>query len=117
MHLHRKQWDVWHFVKGAALVRLYYHNTRENQFAWVGPGETIAIPPGVSHGFYTPDGCILLYALTEEYDGTDEYGWHFADGLSTAIPPEFQEEWPVTVDGLQLSDRDAYALNLAEFDG
>lgn len=117
MHLHRKQWDVWHFVKGAALVRLYYHDDGANAFLWMGPGDTLAIQPGVSHGFYTPDGCILLYALTEEYDGTDEYGWHFTDGLSTAIPPEFQEEWPVTIEGLNISDRDAFALSLAEFDG
>ena len=117
MHLHRKQWDVWHFVKGAALVRLYYHDDGVNDFLWMGPGDTLAIPPGVSHGFYTPDGCILLYALTEEYDGTDEYGWHFADGLSTAIPPEFQEEWPTASKDLNISDRDIYAPSLSELDG
>lgn len=117
MHLHRKQWDVWHFVRGAALVRLFDHSSGRNDFIWAGPGDTIAIPPGLSHGFYTPDGCILLYALTEEYDGTDEYGWYFADGLSTAIPPEFQEEWPISTEGLNVSDRDVFAANLAEFDG
>ena len=115
MHLHRKQWDIWHIVKGAALVRTYNHETGENAFVWAGPQYTIAIPPGLSHGFYTPDGCILLYGLTQEYDGSDEYGWYFADGLGGAIPPEFQDEWPVNPDGLNISERDSLAVRLEEF--
>ena len=115
MHLHRKQWDIWHFVKGFALVRTYNHDTNEQAFVWAGPGDTIAIPPGLSHGFYTPDGCILLYALTEEYDGSDEFGWHFSDGLSAQGVTEWRDEWPTDPTGLNISLRDLGAARLSEF--
>lgn len=111
MHLHKRQWDVWHFVKGAALVRTYVHG-ESDFYLWAGPGYTIAIPPGVSHGFYTPDGCILMYALTEEYDGSDEFGWHWSDGID--LNAEFAEEWPTDPSGLLISERDMKAGRLGE---
>jgi dTDP-4-dehydrorhamnose 3,5-epimerase-like enzyme len=74
---------------------------------------TLAIPPGVSHGFYTPEGCILTYALTEEYDGSDEFGWPFSDGLDLSV--EFADEWPTDPSGLNISLRDLGAARLAEF--
>lgn len=117
MHRHLAQWDVWHLVRGSALVRTYDHETGRNTYTWAGPGVTIAIPPRLSHGFYTPDGCILMYGLTNEYDGTDEYGWRWSDGLSTAVPPEFQEEWPTDPTGLNISERDLTAPRLVDFDG
>src|SRR5262245_36384583 len=79
MHVHREQWDVWHFAAGDALVRL------DDRLIEAYPGSTIVIPPGVAHGYYTPRGCLLIYGLTREYDGTDEYGWFPFDGL---------EGWP-----------------------
>ena len=112
MHLHRKQWDVWHFVSGFALVRIFHHDLEQDFFIWAGPGYTIAIPPGISHGFYTPDGCTLLYALTEEYDGSDEFGWHFSDGIGGG---EFADEWPTEPTDLNVSTRDLSAPRLAEF--
>ena len=112
MHLHRKQWDIWHFVSGAALVRVFYHDLGHDFFIWAGAGYTLAIPPGISHGFYTPDGCTLLYALTEEYDGSDEFGWHFSDGIGLG---EFADEWPTDPTDLNISTRDLSAPRLAEF--
>lgn len=112
MHLHRKQWDIWHFVRGWALVRTFDHDGNDF-YQWAGPGTTLAIPPGMSHGFYTPDGCILLYALTEEYDGSDEFGWHFADGVD--LNSEFADEWPTDPTGLNVSTRDLQAARLGEF--
>ena len=113
MHLHRRQHDIWHFVKGHALVRIFDHETLEDAYTWAGPGQTIAIPPGKSHGFYTPDGCVLLYALTEEYDGSDEHGWRWWDGVDPQI--EFSDEWPRVIDNLIVSDRDINAPRLTEF--
>lgn len=115
MHLHRKQWDVWHFVKGTALVRLYDHAARSNYFEWVDAGTTIAIPPGLSHGFYTPAGCTLMYALTEEYDGSDEYGWYFSDGVTHGPRSGFADDWPTVPSDLNISLRDLGAARLAEF--
>jgi dTDP-4-dehydrorhamnose 3,5-epimerase-like enzyme len=115
MHLHRSQFDIWHIVKGAALVRTFDHLTGDDRYGWFGAGYTIAIPPGLSHGFYTPDGCILLYGLTEEYDGSDEFGWHFSDGIDPA--EEYSVEWPTDPSDLNISERDLRAPRLAEFAG
>ena len=113
MHRHLVQWDVWHFVSGYALVRTFDHRTGLDFYQWGTPGKTIAIPPGMSHGFYTPEGCILLYGLTAEYDGSDEYGWYFADGIDPRA--EFSNEWPTDPTGLNISLRDLGAARLAEF--
>ncbi len=117
MHFHKRQWDIWHIVKGSALVRTYNHMDDEQAFVWATPGMTLAIPPGLSHGFYTPDGCILLYGLTEEYDGSDEFGWHFSDGLEAPGVNEWRDEWPTDPSGLNISLRDLGAARLAEFRG
>ena len=113
MHFHKRQWDIWHFVKGSALVRTRSKDGVDH-YQWAGPGQVIAIPPRMSHGFYTPDGCILLYALTEEYDGSDEFGWYFADGIDADM--EFADEWPTTPDGLLISERDLRAQRLSAFE-
>lgn len=113
MHLHRKQWDIWHFVEGKALVRLYNHDLKENFWIEAGPGHVIAIPPGLSHGFYTENGCILTYLLTEEYvptgqPGSDEFGWVPFDGTNDA-------RWPAIANGLRVSERDYTAPRLVDF--
>lgn len=81
MHAHKLQHDIWHFTEGRAFVQLYDHRTGELSSFWAKKKSTIVIPPGVSHGFYTPGGCTLIYALTREYDGTDEYEWNALDPL------------------------------------
>lgn len=111
MHLHKRQWDIWHIVSDEALVRLYDHRTGEGAFVRLDSTMTLAIPPGVSHGFYTERGCILMYALTEEYDGSDEYGWYPFDGLTEGDHPG----WPKSHLGLVISERDIRAPRLAEF--
>ena len=131
MHLHKRQWDIWHFVSGSALVRLRYedkdplkahfyatarpdlYDLTDDEFCRLDAGSTLAIPPGVSHGFYTEEGCILLYALTEEYDGTDEYGWYPFDGLTEDSHPG----WPRDHIGLIVSERDLRATRLEDFEG
>ena len=118
MHLHRRQFDLWHFVSGSALVRLVYHDEGiENIFMRLDAGSTLAIPPGVSHGFYTTEGCTLLYALTEEYipfgePGCDEWGWYPFDGLTDESHPG----WPRNHLGVVVSERDLRATRLDEFE-
>jgi dTDP-4-dehydrorhamnose 3,5-epimerase-like enzyme len=72
---------------------------------------TIAIPPGVAHGFYTEEGCVLLYALSEEYDGTDEYGFWPFSGLTEDSHPG----WPRDHIGIVVSERDLRAPKLEDF--
>jgi len=119
MHLHKKQWDVWRFASDRAWVRLYAHGTGEQAFVNADKDVILAIPPGISHGFYTVTGCILVYALTEEYDGTDEYGWFPFDGLTDqdAIARFAITDggWPTAHYGLIVSERDLRAPRLSEF--
>lgn len=111
MHLHRKQWDLWHFVSGSALVRIVHPDGTEF-YQRADAGLTLAIAPGHAHGFYTEDGCVLMYALTEEYDGTDEYGFYPFDGLRENSHPG----WPRNHIGLIVSERDIRATRLESFD-
>jgi dTDP-4-dehydrorhamnose 3,5-epimerase-like enzyme len=110
LHLHKRQWDIWHFVSGSALVRLRTAEG-EDYFGRLDAGSVLAIPPNVSHGFYTEEGCVLLYALTEEYTGDDEFGWYPFDGLTEDSHPG----WPRDHIGLIVSERDLRAPRLAEF--
>ena len=112
MHSHRSQWDIWRFVSDEALVRLYDPIASDETFIVGNKDVVIAIPPGVAHGFYTEDGCILVYALTNEYDGTDERGFYPFDGLTSTSHPG----WPRHHYGLQISERDLRAPRLSEFE-
>lgn len=116
MHLHRKQWDIWRFVSDSALVRLVDHVSGDQVWIEAASDSVIAIPPGISHGFYTESGCILVYALTEEYTGSDEFGWYPFDG-HLFMPAYARVKWPKNHSGLNISERDLRAPRLAEFRG
>lgn len=70
--------------------------------------KTIAIPPGISHGFYTKEGVLLEYALTVEYTGTDEFEWNAYSG-----PPR-PSDWPSS-EWVIRSERDRLAPSFSEF--
>ena len=61
--------------------------------------ELLEIPVGVGHGFFSPAGSAVLYAVTEYYDGTDEFGVRH-DDPALAIP------WPDGADDAVVSERD-----------
>ena len=122
MHLHRKQWDIWRFTSDGALVRLYDHVSGDEAFVRGDKSNVIAIPPGISHGFYTKSGCTLVYGLTEEYDGTDEFGWFPLDPQTYNIAAPIAETqmhlrfgWPRSHAGLNISERDLRAPRLEDF--
>lgn len=114
MHAHKRQYDIWHFTAGQAQVQLYDHRTGEWQNLKVGTGQTIVIPPGVSHGFYTHYGCTLTYYLTEEFDGSDEFGW---DALDPDFPGATAWDFRTAMIDLPVvrSQRDLTAPSLADF--
>ena len=79
-HWHRRQWDMWFFVRGMAQVVLYDlrpESPTHRQTNVVVMGERapalLAIPIGVAHGYRVlgtqPAG--LLYHTTEAYDPKD----------------------------------------------
>lgn len=118
MHMHKKQWDIWRFVKGRAWVRLHDTETSDEAFLVGDENVVIAIPPGISHGFYTLAGATLVYALTNEYDGSDEYGWYPFDGLSDQATDMFElslDGWPTHHYNVNISERDLRAPRLADF--
>lgn len=119
MHLHAVQHDVWRFTEGRAWVRLYDPKTEDQAFVSAGQDVVLAIPPLVAHGFYTVTGCTLVYALTEEYTGQDEYGFFPFDGLPDRDAYDRYRQtldgWPTAHYGLIVSERDMRAPSLAEF--
>lgn len=62
------------------------------------------IPVGVAHGFYFPELSCLVYGVTSGFDGTDEFGCHWADA---ALGLEWPCESPL------LSERDRTAGSYA----
>lgn len=111
MHAHKRQYDIWHFSQGSAFVQLFDHRTGEHQSFQADSRSTIVIPPGVSHGLVALTAVQLIYFLTEEYDGTDEFGW---DAFDSDFPG--RSEWAQRWSGIFVrSPRDINAPSLAEF--
>lgn len=79
MHSHVFQWDVWRFTSDGARVVLHDPATGGTRTVPADKECVVAIPPGIAHGFWTERGCTLLYALTNEFDGSDESGFFMWD--------------------------------------
>lgn len=117
LHLHRRQMDRWVIGTGRAFVALVdvrpmlaggdapVVETRE-----LAADDWVQIPAGVAHGFMALEPVELVYLVTTEYDGSDEAGFAWDDGLA-AVP------WPLpapTPDGRPiLSGRDRSNPSLA----
>lgn len=117
IHLHRRQLDYWVVVSGRAFVALVDVRplvagvgTPIVETHELSADDWVVIPAGVGHGFLALEPLELLYLVTNEYDGTDEYGFTWDDPLA-AVP------WPAalpTVDGRPiLSERDRTTPTLA----
>jgi dTDP-4-dehydrorhamnose 3,5-epimerase len=119
LHYHRRQLDYWTVLEGRALVALVdvrpvladssarsLVETRE-----LGAMENVVIPSGVAHGFLALEPLVLMYLVTNEYDGSDELGFAWDD-------PDVGIPWPRipgTADGRPiLSDRDRSNPTLRE---
>lgn len=105
LHFHRRQADLWLLLEGqiqVVLVDLRRRNHLESASIHLSAGhpETLLIPPGVAHGFLALTDCRLLYWVSEEFDGSDEYGIRWND---PAIGIAWEREDPI------LSERDASA--------
>lgn len=110
LHLHRRQSDLWIVLSGVAFVTLVdvrpmladrLHGPLVRT-ATLSRDDTVVIPPHVAHGFLAVEPLELLYIVTSEYDGTDEWGFSWDD-------PDVGVDWPrvPTSDGRPiLSDRD-----------
>jgi dTDP-4-dehydrorhamnose 3,5-epimerase len=101
--------DYWIVLDGHAFVALVdirpiatggspVVETRE-----LGTDDTVTIPVGVAHGFLALTQLVLLYIVTSEYDGSDEFGFRWNDPWAAVPWPRV----PTTPDGMPiLSERD-----------
>jgi len=108
MHYHLRQSDLCYVASGnifMALVDLRSDPPLKEELE-LGDSESILIPPGVAHGYTTEEGAIVCYLLTEEVDGSDEFGFRY-DDRDAAI------RWPVAAPRLSERDRDAGTLSAA----
>lgn len=114
LHFHLRQTDMWVVLEGSAHVSLVDIRGHLGGGAaspptlseLLGPGEAIVIPEGVAHGLWALEPVTLLYLVTNEYDGTDEYG--FAWNV-----PEAAALWPAGQPILSVRDRTAPSLAAA----
>lgn len=110
LHLHRRQADLWVLAEGRAVIglvdvrpRLEGGGPARATTLEAGPGDAVYLPAGIAHGFYARDDIMLIYLVTNEYDGSDELGFAWDD-------PTVGIAWP---DGRPtLSERDASAPSL-----
>ncbi len=114
LHFHRRQTDFWAVLEGTAHVAvvdlrermrdLNFDERPRHSIHVIEAGGAIVIPPGVAHGFWALDDVSLLYLVTEEYDGSDEYGFAWNDALAGV-------SWPAGAP--VLSERDAKAPSMS----
>lgn len=103
LHYHRHQADLWYVVAGRAQVGLTDLRSRGEVASEIielsaDDASTLYIPPGVAHGFLALEDLDLIYAVTAEYDASDEYGVAWDD---PALDIRWQSDSPI------LSARDA----------
>ncbi|MER3455039.1 MAG: dTDP-4-dehydrorhamnose 3,5-epimerase [Acidimicrobiia bacterium] len=112
LHYHLRQSDFWFLVEGKALVGLYDFRRSsitkgESQIIELSAErpQGLYIPPGVLHGYYALEDCVLMYLVDQVYDGTDEHGVFWNDS-------ELGLDWPV--ENPVLSQRDLSNPKLSE---
>lgn len=108
MHYHLRQSDLCYVVTGTvfmALVDLRSDPPLKEELS-LADSESILIPAGVAHGYATAKGATVCYLLTEEVDGSDEFGFRYDD-------PEAAIGWPIAAPTLSDRDRDAGTLAAA----
>ncbi|MCG8416838.1 MAG: dTDP-4-dehydrorhamnose 3,5-epimerase family protein [Proteobacteria bacterium] len=90
MHYHLRQDDLWLVLRGhvtVALADIRPAQKRRVERFDVTAGGGVYIPRGVAHGFYAHDDVLLIYYVTNYYDGTDELGIAWDD-------PDLAIPWP-----------------------
>ena len=112
VHVHRAHWDYLFVVSGEMLIGLHdmrpdsptYRMSAQRRLQGESPC-SIAVPPGVAHGFYFASAATYFYAVSRYWTPSDELGCRWDDpGLGLSWPAEE----PL------LSPRDATAAGYAD---
>ena len=104
MHFHLRQADLWLLIDGecATAVTDLRPALRGghplSEIVPMKPGDALYIPPRVAHGFLAVTDMALVYLVSHEYDGTDEYGFAWDD-------PAAAIEWPAEPTIISARDR------------
>lgn len=91
LHFHCNQDDLWYLASGTIQVALVDLRPRggapqvETLELDSEHPATLYIPRGVAHGFCSLTSCDLFYWVTQEFDGSDEFGIHWNDS-TLAVP-------------------------------
>lgn len=112
VHVHANHWDYLCVIDGEMLLGV--HDMRPHSPTYrlaaqrrlpADPPVSIAIPPGVAHGFYFASATTYFYAVSHYWNPSDELGCRWDD-------PQLNLSWP-TADPV-LSPRDAAASSYGE---
>jgi dTDP-4-dehydrorhamnose 3,5-epimerase len=95
MHFHYRQADLWILLEGRALAAttdlrgLAGKGSVElrSQVIELTPGDSLYIPRLVAHGFWAIEETLLLYLVSNGYDGTDEHGFAWNDAAAAIAWP------------------------------
>jgi dTDP-4-dehydrorhamnose 3,5-epimerase len=93
MHFHLRQADLWLLVEGECataatdLRPALRGGQAASEVIVKKPADALLIPPRVAHGFLAITDMALVYLVSHEYDGTDEYGFAWDD-------PAARISWP-----------------------
>jgi len=101
MHYHLRQTDLCYVSRGRvylALVDLRADPVKD-EFR-LDESESVLIPAGVAHGYVAEVDATMCYLLTEEIDGSDEFGFRWDD-------PKAGIHWPIAAPILSTRDRGA----------
>jgi len=112
VHVHPSHWDYLFVVSGAMLIGLHDMRPRSPTYRtsaqrWLRAESpcSIAVPPGVAHGFCFPSAATYFYSVSEYWNPSDEFGCRWDD-------PELGLSWPTS--NPLLSPRDAAAYGYAD---
>ena len=112
VHLHFDHADHLVMASGTVVVGLYDCRRASTTFGLAATVELrelehqLTVPPGVAHGFWFPEGGVMVYGLDVEWSPTDELGCRWDD-------PALGINWPAGIRP-ELSARDQDAGSLAE---
>lgn len=104
VHVHHRHEDYLSLAVGRATIGLY--DLRADS-ATAGLGTVLeltadspaalVIPPGVAHGFYFPEPALHVYAVSHDWDRSDELGCRWDD-------PELRVVWPCSAPLISVRD-------------
>ena len=101
MHYHLRQADLCYVASGVVFMALVdLRGDLAKQEFHLDENESVLIPAGVAHGYLAESDATMCYLLTQEVDGSDEFGFRFDD-------PAAGITWPTLAPILSARDRGA----------